>query len=729
MPKNTALNTHYRRLNRSEKLQFLLDFNYMNAQIYMEDEKREEFEEITKDYFVPKDEKGQLVVSETSARLGELLKKKSELEEQFGREVQKIMAQMPNDEKGKKIPENEREAAAIFKASRETLAGYRLSLVNRFIEKDLFEKGYITDADCNAFLKSQGITVKTARNKENVEAAQKENRQAFLNKMNDVYRGVKVIHEQALTVKKDDAGKAAYEIGHKFPTDLMVAESSLSAEAKAFAINREATSDAEFYKREIATKLEEDMNYAELEGRTSNLLYQTAYPKAMSKVHGILRSTGAGDAWWHKNNSEDFDDVLKYMKAYDEVAASGASLEEINEAGQSIVTKGLAYIDGKEKVRSSQFGRDRFDAVMTALSLYMDRADFEALCNKINKKRGVLGKRSHEDYVSVDKYVSKASQYSRRIPFDQDLDQEMLRQDQEVNPIPRTGEFYELNNIKGIGDRNVDKREFAAIAFGIKGQNPVQETYKALYANTFGEGKETLAKVIVRALRQYNREANGSNEITDKWALNAERTATLLEWLEKDPELAKAAQELGKGDKKNEMKGLTEDEIVFAKGQVETAKLAVLAKNAEKRLNSNEKLTDEQKRSLYTDIVKFEYVNAYFYSNHAVNDANSPHYKDFMDGEEAFKHANNKEALQTMLRGEKRELSKDIIKMSNPDFRKALDAGCKNALNTLKPEKYDFNEAKGKIKGWDFQKKTLTNAVTAELEKPALKSGPVVGKS
>jgi hypothetical protein len=735
MPKNTALSTHYRRLNRTEKLQFLLDFQFMDDQIMLDDEFKESVEEITKGYFVPKDEKGQPIVSEMSARLGELLKKKSELEEQFGKEVQKIMSDMskadakdPAKKNWDKISEKDREYAAIVKAAKETVVGKQLTIVNN-LEANLLEKGYITDADCNAFLKSQGVTLKTARNKENMESAQAENRKAFLNKMNDVYRGVKVIHEQTLAGKQDEAGRAAYEIGHKFPADLPATEKTLSDEVKAFAVNMETSGKASLYKREIAGKLESDMNDAREQGATSNVLYETAYPKAMSQLHTILRNTGSGDSWWHKNNSEEFDDVLKYMKAYDDVAASGASIEEIYTAGDNFVKKGLAYIDGKEKVRSSQFGKDRFDAVMTALSLHMDRADFEALCNKINKKRGVLGNRKHEDYVSVDKYVSKASQYSRRLPFNQDLDQKLIEQDMKVTPIPKGGPYYDLTNIKGIGNRNVNTRDFAAIAGGIKGKEAVKETYEALVANNYGK-KELLARAIVKAIKRYNIEANGSEAVSEDWAVNAERTATLLEWLEKDPELLKAAKEI-KDEKKpgvEKLGPLTDDDLLFAKGYVETSKLAIRHSDAVKRLKSDEKLTDEQKRELYTDITKFEFVNTKFFSNAEMMDVNSAYYKDIRDAQEAFKHDQNKELAMSLLRGSKRELSEDIKKMSDPNFRKALDTGCKNALNTMKPEKKSYDDACKEITNLDFQKRTLTNAVNAELEKSAPKAGPVAGK-
>ena len=717
MPKNTAYSTYYEKLDRTQKLEFLFNYVLCDGQMKLDDERKEELAGLTKDYFMPKDAKGELDISEMQSRLGELLLQRSLLEEQFGLEVQKLMQ---DKEAMKDVPENEREAAAILKATKESVAGMQLNYINRFIHKDLFGKGYLSDEACNAFLKGHGIKVKTARTKENMAAAIEENHHAFLDKIEEAYAGVKMIHEKALSRPGKEANKAAYLIAHKYP----VVESTLSEAAKKYAVDKKAAKEAEFTKAEFIRGLDQKFDYAVMAGNSAEALDASVNPNVISKVHGILRSTGAGGTWWHQNNNEEFDDVLKYLKSYDDAAKKGADPAELKEAGQSFIKVGLAYIDGKEKVRSSQFGKDRFDAVMTALSVVMDRADFQALCDKVNKKRGVYGKKSHADYVKPENYLRKASAFSRRLPVYAEMEKDILKDEIKYAPIssdPKKDSF-DLTNIKGIGNKPVTGRDFAAIAAGIantKNPDPRADVYAALVKNDGGDKKQ-LAELITKAFKNYCKEANGSDEISKKWIKNGEAVSTLLEWMEKDPALAEEAKKAG----------LTQDDIAFGKGLAETSKLIIFSETAEKKLSSGVDMTEAEKRKLYTDYMKLTFIATKFEKNMFAQDYKGDYTKDINDLKMVYRNAEAKEKALNVFRGEKRTYSEMIKDMSKPEVRKALDAACKNAVKDLKPEKLSFNKASSAITNLDFQSKTLTNAFEDQLKNAAPKAqagGPAMG--
>lgn len=57
-----------------------------------------------------------------------------------------------------------------------------------------------------------------------------------------------------------------------------------------------------------------------------------------------------------------------------------------------------AYLKGKEKKRTREFGRQRWTGCMRFLADTMPRADFEKYCDHVNQVRGV--KPGHPDYVS-----------------------------------------------------------------------------------------------------------------------------------------------------------------------------------------------------------------------------------------------------------------------------------------------------------------------------------------
>ncbi|MCR5339472.1 MAG: hypothetical protein K6E75_13045 [Lachnospiraceae bacterium] len=138
----------------------------------------------------------------------------------------------------------------------------------------------------------------------------------------------------------------------------------------------------------------------------------------LSAVIEELESTGGGKNWdkvvgVHWNNSKAYEKMLSSIKSYQK-ALKEHSAGYATAYRQNMVLNCLEYIQGKEKVRTHDFGKKRFDAVMTILykQLDPDSGDFENLLDIINTKRKV--KRGDEDYLDVEKYEEKLKSYQDR---------------------------------------------------------------------------------------------------------------------------------------------------------------------------------------------------------------------------------------------------------------------------------------------------------------------------
>ncbi|MBR4759739.1 MAG: hypothetical protein IK078_06290 [Lachnospiraceae bacterium] len=136
----------------------------------------------------------------------------------------------------------------------------------------------------------------------------------------------------------------------------------------------------------------------------------------LSAVAEELESTGGGKNWdkvlgVHWNNSKEYEKMLASIKAYDK-AVREQTAGEATTLRQSMVYSCLAYITGKERVRTHEFGRKRFDAVMTILHKQLGEDDFQRLLDGINEKRKV--KEGHADYLDAGKYADSLERYQQR---------------------------------------------------------------------------------------------------------------------------------------------------------------------------------------------------------------------------------------------------------------------------------------------------------------------------
>ena len=66
----------------------------------------------------------------------------------------------------------------------------------------------------------------------------------------------------------------------------------------------------------------------------------------------------------------------------------------------------MNYLDGKEKVRTRAFGRERWNDCMTFLKQTMPPDKFKEYCDSVNVKRGVANDPNHKDYVTPESFIS-----------------------------------------------------------------------------------------------------------------------------------------------------------------------------------------------------------------------------------------------------------------------------------------------------------------------------------
>ena len=111
----------------------------------------------------------------------------------------------------------------------------------------------------------------------------------------------------------------------------------------------------------------------------------TDYVKAALKA---LEKTGTGKsrAGWHKSNSTKYENLLGSLKRFSDALEAGRGGEAMDYQ-KALVKDCLAYIDGKYKLRDTDFGKERFDIVMTILMKNMSGTEFSTLLHNINKKR------------------------------------------------------------------------------------------------------------------------------------------------------------------------------------------------------------------------------------------------------------------------------------------------------------------------------------------------------
>ncbi|MBR6222298.1 MAG: hypothetical protein IKQ71_02550 [Lachnospiraceae bacterium] len=124
-----------------------------------------------------------------------------------------------------------------------------------------------------------------------------------------------------------------------------------------------------------------------------------------------LENTKTGKKWTNSTkdrskNSEKYETMLKAIKEYHEKMVTDDRFDLVG-ARDDLKKACIAYITGKESLRKSDFGKERFDVAMTVLFDIMPRKEFLKIIRQVN------GERSRNERISFDTYnVKYAELYS-----------------------------------------------------------------------------------------------------------------------------------------------------------------------------------------------------------------------------------------------------------------------------------------------------------------------------
>jgi|GEM_PF-3094381 len=126
----------------------------------------------------------------------------------------------------------------------------------------------------------------------------------------------------------------------------------------------------------------------------------------LGPVVQAMDSTGSGKIIkfvprWPLGNSTGYENALAAIRTVKDHEGQ-MSAEEIYSNTQIV----LNYLDGKEKVRTRAFGRERWNQCMNFLKHTMPPEKFKEYCDKINEKRGVVDDPTSEKYVSPECFGS-----------------------------------------------------------------------------------------------------------------------------------------------------------------------------------------------------------------------------------------------------------------------------------------------------------------------------------
>ena len=216
-----------------------------------------------------------------------------------------------------------------------------------------------------------------------------------------------------------------------------------------------------------------------------------------------LENTKTGKKWTNSSkdrssNSEKYETMLKALKEYYEKMVTKDKFNLVG-AKEDLKKACLNYISGKESVRSSGFGKERFDVAMSVLFDIMPKKEFAKILRKVN------GSRDQDEKVSFDTYnVKSAELYSAEETREEE--RQVMAEKKYLTDIPKDYEekFANVLNVYGLepkaegqlddvfDDFNLSfvkvEEKLCPIGKGLKERSLSNEDFAALaYAGTLSE--------------------------------------------------------------------------------------------------------------------------------------------------------------------------------------------------------------------------------------------------
>ena len=126
--------------------------------------------------------------------------------------------------------------------------------------------------------------------------------------------------------------------------------------------------------------------------------------KWISGVIAKLDSTKSGTSLdrflWHNKNSNKYTKMYKAIRAF-EKAVHDRKSGEVLDRKEEMLKACYEYINGKEKRRTHEFGRDRFNIAMMLIERYDSKSNFDDICNHINRIRDIKDAADEEHMNSL----------------------------------------------------------------------------------------------------------------------------------------------------------------------------------------------------------------------------------------------------------------------------------------------------------------------------------------
>ena len=370
--------------------------------------------------------------------------------------------------------------------------------------------------------------------------------------------------------------------------------------------------------------------------------------KNVDYVRGTVNAfeaTGTGKSkynkiGWHTSNSTKYENMLGSLKRYQNAIDSGLGGDAMKY--KDILIKDCKeYIKGKYAVRSSEFGKERFDLAMVVLMKNISGNEFGELLRDINKKRGAK-KKGDEGYVDTEYFLNKEAE---------------LKKDKLV--IKLTDNELSAND---IGD------------FIDEGQIGDEDRYAAKLIEAYNKGdKQPLGNIIAKGLKEIKEEIYTAEGFENELVEKAEKASRMVKLLEKDRELMKYAKR----------EGLNEETMNFSKGLrpiLDIKKNAYQCEPVYRQCTAPDQ--SDQRKELLVDIVGSRLIDAFMKKSNADADGPTPNYifdnfhkkgadAAFRDGvknviEQTKLHENNPETVMEYMNDKTKimELMTEVNKLS-----------------------------------------------------------------
>ena len=137
-------------LSRRERIQFMLDMQFVDAQVGLDQDLQQTYKELITDFFTPRDSAGNIDAGELKNRIGEYLMIRAGQAAAVGDKMEPEINKAPEG-----LTPAQKSAGAGARISN-TIEGYTAQKTYDFMYQDAIEGGLIPDEAIEAMLKSSG---------------------------------------------------------------------------------------------------------------------------------------------------------------------------------------------------------------------------------------------------------------------------------------------------------------------------------------------------------------------------------------------------------------------------------------------------------------------------------------------------------------------------------------------------------------------------------------------